>query len=926
LNRTPNPPAGFQSFLRRYPVRIDTAIEYLGITPEEYTMLFHGSVPQACGQQAGDPRPQLPGQGSAALTFGFSPTQLREIADSGVVALPLFLAAACLSYCELVELLKSGMPITLAGAQGDGNNGGRKPASVPDCEPCCLGDYQLQLPGDGRDTALPGLLVFVRLWRKLKCLCGAEYTFAQLYDICTVLSLYNGSVINPEFIRQLAAFQMLRDQFRLPLRDPKDETPGATGADRTHLLALWAGSGAKKWNWARQHLLEGVEAHARSRRERRERAEQIAHMADNLDALSRLAGFNPPTPSNPSTDVWNLNPGCTLRFAEVLAKMCASEFRIEELLYLFNAEPPQHGENPFPTQDADDALAYPLDVPEDGGDYSLWKLREELLRVEVGDDDCRDLTWSKMVDEFRNHFGYAPPAGQDPLLSLGQHFFPGALEESGFSASGHQRQYRVTLASTTGWNAPAGSPFQYDASATQLWVQLPLGDDAVGAKLGQLPALNPTEQAAVQDLYFAPRLDLAFVAFLFPDWQSAEIHLVQEGDEHKRWHWFRRHFALANARRKAIAAHLAKHVAHRTGCRAEDLDAVAGLVISRLYADVRGPMQAFGHERDATNRAVPTVLPRITLSSSTNPLIRVTNGYAVRTSDGDRLGGAAPILVKWSGVLLVEREGEYRFHAGAPTPEGEKPDVELAEKSQWRVTLQRGAKTFAVLNHEWPGNTEPEVHEPRLRRGAYQITVEYSQPAPDLSTTHPHRKRTGFQVKYAGPDSEDCLVTLPVHRLYRDYQDQTLDQGITFLPGSKNAQAFLKAFYTSTLRDMRRTYQRAFKAVLFAGKLDLSARRREDHQSELGYMLGNPVNFGGYAYYRTSPTAFTQHLVNFDFNFLPLEDNYHPPAEDARTAPSLQQSQAMFDWWERLHDYTVVRKQSHRRCKWGAARIIETPG
>ena len=271
--------------------------------------------------------------------------------------------------------------------------------------------------------------------------------------------------------------------------------------------------------------------------------------------------------------------------------------------------------------------------------------------------------------------------------------------------------------------------------------------------------------------------------------------------------------------------------------------APAGTAEQVIWRDVRGPMEAFGHERDATNSAVPTVLPPLALSNTTNPLVSVTNGYAVKASDGHRLGGAEPILVKWSGVLLVEREGEYRFHAGAPTPEGEKPDFELAEKSQWLVTLQRGSKTFAVLNHEWPGNTEPEIHEPRLRRGAYQIVVEYSQPAPDYSTGYPHRKRTGFQVKYAGPDSEDCLVTLPVHRLYRDYQDQTLDQGITFLPGSKNAQAFLKGFYTSTLRDMRRTYQRAFKAVLFAGKLDLSARRGEYHQSELGYMLANPAQF-----------------------------------------------------------------------------------
>jgi hypothetical protein len=40
-------------------------------------------------------------------------------------------------------------------------------------------------------------------------------------------------------------------------------------------------------------------------------------------------------------------------------------------------------------QDVDDVLAYPLEVPEDGGHHSLWKLREELLRVGVGDDEWR---------------------------------------------------------------------------------------------------------------------------------------------------------------------------------------------------------------------------------------------------------------------------------------------------------------------------------------------------------------------------------------------------------------------------------------------------------------------------------------------------------------------------------------------------------
>jgi hypothetical protein len=729
-------------------------------------------------------------------------------------------------------------------------------------------------------------------------------------------------------------------------------------------------------------------------------------MADNLDGLSRLAGFNPPTASNPSTDTWNSNPGCTLRFAEVLAKISASSFRVGELLYLFNAEDPQEGEGPFPLQDPDDALNYPLELPEDARQFSLWKLREALLAAEVREEEVRELTWPRVVTEFRRTFGYAPPSGQDPLLSIGQHLFPGVLEAAGFSVSRRQRQYRTTLTSSAAWNSPPGGPFQYDAGSAEpaepaeLWVQLPLRDEAVAAQLSQLPELNGAEQAAVQDLYFAPRTDLAFAAFLFPDWQSAEIHLIEERDEAERWSWFRYHFALANARRKVIADHLAGHVAHRTGCRHEDLEQVAGLVLSRLFSDentgtpwesdssvtpavmwtpppsggaiaallglagtgllgeyeiaepppqqdtapqdvteaaggapasyqvawreVRGPLEAFGHERDITNSPVPAILPALGLSAAASPLVAVNNGYAVRNSDGLRLGGAAAIRVRWSGVLLVEGEGEYAFHAGAPAPEGEKPDTRRAEKSQWRVTLQRGQRTWVVVNHEWPGETDHGRDMTRLRRGAYHIVIEFSQPAPDFTAADSHPQHTGFQLKYAGPDTDGCLITLPVRNLYRDFQDQTLDQGVPLPQGSK-AQAFLKAFYTSTLRDARRTYQRAFKAVLLAGRLGLSARPGgEDCQSELGYMLANPANFAGHAYYRTS-TTFMQHLADFDFNFLPLQDNYYAPASvpPDRSAPSLQRTQAMFDWWERLFDYDQVRREVKQRRKGDLWRLFQ---
>jgi hypothetical protein len=50
-----------------------------------------------------------------------------------------------------------------------------------------------------------------------------------------------------------------------------------------------------------------------------------------------------------------------------------------------------------------------------------------------------------------------------------------------------------------------------------------------------------------------------------------------------------------------------------------------------IWRDVRGPMEAFGHDRDATNSTVPTVLPPLTLSNTANPLVAVKNGYIVKT-------------------------------------------------------------------------------------------------------------------------------------------------------------------------------------------------------------------------------------------------------------------------------------------------------
>src|SRR5258708_34522484 len=133
-----------------------------------------------------------------------------------------------------------------------GESGDGAAVDLPECEPCCLKDYEVVVPA-GEKAQSPAFIIFVliRLWKKLQHVCGARYTFQELSDICTVLQFINASgALNPEFIRQLAAFQMLRDQFNLPLRDPADPFgAGKSGADRTHLLALWVGNSARNCDW-----------------------------------------------------------------------------------------------------------------------------------------------------------------------------------------------------------------------------------------------------------------------------------------------------------------------------------------------------------------------------------------------------------------------------------------------------------------------------------------------------------------------------------------------------------------------------------------------------------------------------------------------------------------------------------------------------
>ena len=969
-------PDHFDSFLWRYPVRIDIAIEYLGLSPEEYALLFQGSPAHPCAA-AEDPTRNA----NAILGAALSPAQLYGFTQSNeqvpwtqtILQLPEFLARTCLTYCEFVELWKSGFVVFgMRSNDGDGDGGG----NFPQCEPCCLDRLWLQFPEQGDqslETRLAKLAIFIRLWRKLKGECCEGFSFARLRDVCDVLRLFEGSTLNPDFIRQLAAFKMLCDTFGLPLSDP-DDRPAATAvdADRTPILALWAQPRAAKWPWAVRQLIEHIERHALHRHHCDRRApEFVKLLAANLDPLSRLAGFDPDS----DADNWHALPTHTLRFAEILAKIYASDFSIGEILYLFTTQDHLDGDDPFALQPDNEALDSPLDLPDDSGEHSLWRLRAKLLDAEAEGDDDEALGWKRTEAELQSLLGFAAADAR----ALGAHFFPGVLRMAGYPIDEAAIRFVSTLAAadTTAatWNVPPDGPFQNDSASQQLWTRAPLDDRAVLRKLMHVHDLNPQEQAAVQDLYFQPRALLARFALLFSDFAAAEKHMIETCEESERWDFFQRQFSRCRRRCHIIAGHLADHVAAATGRPCAEgaapallilretladenelagdprpswenddgghspviwtpppnggafaaLLALTGTGLIREYSVVGGPvvwrdvcgsLEAFGAERDKENCPVPTVLPAMDAAIAPGQMrfVSAHNGFLLQDATGAWLGGAQGFAVTWSGALLVDCEGVYEFWAGAPAPEGERPDCEAAEAQQWRVTIRRGQREWVLLTRRWPCEEERRFASLPLKRGAYGVVVELVRPTPEFCDGEPiSAQHAGFQLKYAGPDSDGRRVVIPHEKLFCVFKDKPLSDSVATL--GEGAGAFLSQLYVGSFRDVRRTYQRAFKALLFADRFALSAHRRADGDSELGYMLAQARNFAGAAFYR-SGAGFLRHSADFDFNYLPLLDNYHAqqPAQDSRVNPSAQRIQAMFDWWERLFDYAVIRKGVRHEC------------
>jgi hypothetical protein len=935
-------PAAFPRHVWRYPVRLELALEYLCISQTEYEVLFGGS-----GESSEKWRPTT-------------------------VGLPELLSRLGIDYCDLVDLVKTGyLPIHVVQVRAEvptedepkrpsrrtkaAASGRTHEVTLPDCEPCCLADYAIEFDrGDRNRNRWVHLIVFVRLWRKLRC--TTPFTFAELAEVCQVLGLLdaNGEV-DADFVPQLAALLMLRADF------------GLTDVPVSALLDLWRDPTSTPPGPALEILIHAAGRRATRRHAGHERTPRFHKLLRaNLDQLSTLAGFDPTDPRLS----WHARPTHTLRFAEQLAKIHASGFGVGELIYLCTADEHLAGDDPYPLEDMGEAEIDPLREPDEAPGHALWDLRARLLAVRPDDETVESYTWSRIGDVLRDELGW-DPAG-DQLTALGTHLFPEVLGVA-------QRRYTTHLAGSTAamWNTP-GSPFRYDDAASELSTAVPLDDDAVLSKLTRIRPLQPAEAQAVRDLYADPRRELAGFGYLFPDLDLAWEHLVAEPDEQARWHWFRARFALFHARCDVIADHLAGHVLSLDGGDPDDAPdgtpsqrpavramawrllrvlladenladpgpwarddghhpsvtwpaapvggafaAITGLTGTGLLAEhavagthqplwreLQGTTSLYDPVRGAWNAPAPTLLPALDaeLPDTQRRFAGVRNGIAIGGRGAEVLGGVQAFASRWSGLLLVETDGDYTFWGrGAHRVE----DGDEVDGQHWQVRLGRGQKEWTLLSHDWADT--PDCYATSalaLRRGVYEITIELTRDAPEDDELEDARAlRCGLRVEYRGPDTDDQRTVVPTERLYLASKDARLDEGV-HEQISGVPRALLREQYVSTLRDVRRTYQRAFKAVLLAYRLGLSAETFSDYaQSELGYLLDHGASLAGLAFYRDGGN-WHPHAVDFDPNLLPLRDNYRAPAADDRTNPGVPRRQAWFDVWERLFDHTDLRARA----------------
>jgi hypothetical protein len=178
---------------------------------------------------------------------------------------------------------------------------------------------------------------------------------------------------------------------------------------------------------------------------------------------------------------------------------------------------------------------------------------------------------------------------------------------------------------------------------------VPVSDEDVLKQLTHVQALSVSEQQAVQDVYFQPRLILSTFAMLFDNFGEAEHRLIEDRSERERWGFFQRQFGKAHARCRIVAHHLSEHVEAVTRQEHPEGEDAARLILKNLFADENGTTAA-SWEND--NGSVPPVTWTPPANGGAFAALLGLTGTGL---DGEFIIGGGPVVWREVGASVIAK-------------------------------------------------------------------------------------------------------------------------------------------------------------------------------------------------------------------------------------------------------------------------------
>lgn len=964
-----NNPASFRGYLHRYPPSFELSLSYLGFTQKESDFLFA--------------HPNL-SLSRALILYSFTNDTYGD-GDwvEEAVKLKSFLQRTGLKYCDIHELIKA----TEGWSYVDFNiiDKFENPVNPESCEPCSLIDYKLSFqPSD--ETGLKRIILFIRIWQKLKG-CISFIQLRDICEDLGLLTSGSSTIHPNLIRKLAAFIMLHKEFGLPLQNESFSNTFGANRTHILALWkdSIWRDASPTNleiWNWARGAFIDSVQKYAIQHYGSTYcPTDFVELLKENLDAFSLAAGFGEPSPDN----TWDNCPFNTIRYADYISKFLASDFSYGEHRWIFsNEETP--GDNPFQIQSPSESCCYPLDFPDNNSEFSLTILREKLCKITVTEEEVETYNWQKIEEIYTYKFG-ADTSANSLLAFAEKFLPNILIENGyNVPPTNRQFRVSVTSNAPL-WNTSnPPSPIKYDSLSGELWTELPFSTQYFYEKISRIRQLNnnvgDSEQEAVKELFYLPYTLLTPLAFVFEDFSQVRKFLIEESDEQARWNFFRNQFALFYKRTQCIADFLATFTNSITCMEHEYGKEIAWKLMKNMYADENFPIPPaswenadgsipavtwqntpngssfasmlgvmgnglvcnfydlddnllwrdiarstnfFGEIENEWNAPIPAFVPNIGFSNTTS-YATIRNGFAIDGSTAQPLGGAQGFRIQCSGFILIEEDGKYTFMAGEPTPGAEAPLFDDDMVQQWKITLKKEQKKWNLLSHNWNGEgAPPDATFPiKLQKGAHRIFIEYIHPQPNFEDENKIcPQKTGFQIKYSGPDTENILTTIPFKQLFSERKTTILADGLN-LQGAP--LKYLSAYYPTTLNCTRNTFQRLVKAMVLAYRFCWSAiNDGDDGTCEIDFLLSNSECFKGHIYY-WNQVNYMEHAAQLDLNLLPVVNNYcqtDDAGTDQRNTPSDERKAAFGDLFELMFDYKHIKEKTKSAPEPSAWKLLK---